>query len=187
MPTALTIAYANFFRSWIDNGGRIDIVFNLHNVESKEGMHLTLAQVETSRADSSKELNLFLIDTAEKAGFEITRKERPLGTSPTRLSGWLASHYGALPMPYEVNSQERTRHLTVAQMQGLGEFLVTKTGAYLNRLESQHLGEYVADVLRRRKYLSDKYGKVAANAKNAFEYESILEFTEKSELLQAAK
>ena len=37
-PEAL--AYAEWFRDWVDAGNRLDLVFNLHNVEAGEGPHL---------------------------------------------------------------------------------------------------------------------------------------------------
>jgi hypothetical protein len=46
IPTPESNLYAGFFQRWVNAGHRLDITFNLHNVESKEGPHVFPFQFE---------------------------------------------------------------------------------------------------------------------------------------------
>lgn len=61
------LAYVEFFKGWIDKGGRIDLVFDILNLESKEGPHIILPCIEPSHVEEIKALNAYLVNEAERS------------------------------------------------------------------------------------------------------------------------
>lgn len=120
-PTS--IAYSKFFMEWFRAGKPIDVVLNLHCVESKESPHLACAQYEPDdmRGATCRIFNEeYACDVAKNAGYRVTDKPGYRGMTSWRLGGWLNAQYGALHMPYEANAQDRSRHLSIDDLQNLG-------------------------------------------------------------------
>lgn len=174
-----SVAYATFFKKWIDEGGRLDLVLNLHNVESKEAPHFVLAQIDPARVETSKAINSFLIEEAHKLGFQTTSKERQIGSSPGRLAGWLLEHFGAIPLPYEVNSQEPHRHLSNAELKRLGVFLVEASAHFVSSDRGTNLRGEAQTVLNARNEFARKEGQNISNIGNALEAEEHLKGMER--------
>lgn len=124
-PSAEALAYGGWFTQWLDAGKRLDIVLNLHNVESSEFAHLCCFFAEPGRLGVSQDLHA-AISRRITAADGIYRVDPKFGQGYTtnRLGGWLGYYYGPLPMLYELNSQEKHRHLTLAELRDMGRRLV---------------------------------------------------------------
>jgi hypothetical protein len=131
--TSDAVAYGNWFWKWIDSGNRLDIVFDLHNVESGEGSHLFCGFVENSvgRKDWCLSLHQTIRATASGSLYDIEERPRREGWMTTRLGGWLGYHSGPLFMLYECNSQTSRRHLSLGELQTLGAKLVQGSADFL--------------------------------------------------------
>ncbi len=145
--TPETMAYANWFREWIDLGKRIDLVLNLHNVESSESGHLVCALAE-ERGDRGRLSDQILAAIAKRGADEYDMgnlKPWNRGWSPDRLGGWLSRRYGPLTIAYEANSQAPKRHLNIQQTKGVGpmiaggleNFLISDAARLLNEVDQK--------------------------------------------------
>ena len=152
-------AYAAWFRAWVDAGHRLDVVYNLHNVESAEGPHLFAPEFEGSepRLAAAKQLDESLRDAAEQAGY-ATRGTSATGRGLHRLGGYLAAFYGPLHQPYQVNSQAAEGHLSLYELKDLGYFITAAAVGYLYSAEAQPLLQDVHQVRHRRDQLFERYG-----------------------------
>jgi hypothetical protein len=122
--------YAAFFRRWVDEGRRLDIVLNLHNLESADGGHIYCALIEPSRerGDLSLQLHSRTLAMVQKAGFDIDAAVRNRGFFSSRLGGWLLAYYGPLHLLYEVNSQSPRRHLLPDELRAMGRAIAQSAG-----------------------------------------------------------
>lgn len=120
--TPESIAYASWFKSWVDAGKRIDVVFDLHNVQSAEMQHVSCPMAEGvgERGRVSMLLLSQVVASMQQNQFMINPRPSMRGWSPDRLGGWLSLNYGPLTLAYEVNSQASTRHLTLHGLQDIG-------------------------------------------------------------------
>jgi hypothetical protein len=107
------------------------VVFNLHNSVSNGLPHLMAAEFEprSARANHCIALNSRLVEDLK--GFSVARNPYQTGFSRFRLGGWLQEYYNALYMPYEINSQEPRRHLTLREMREMGAGMVRASASYL--------------------------------------------------------
>ena len=119
-------AISTFFKDWILAGKRLDVVLNLHNVESAEMRMLSCPSMEPSfaREEACQTFHKsFVRPIVEADGFVVNKRVRGRGTRNFRLSGYLRRMYGAFALPYEANVQDPGRHLTLDEAQRLGEGL----------------------------------------------------------------
>jgi hypothetical protein len=130
-PGAEAIVLSAWFKQWMDSGNRLDVVFNLHNSVSNGLPHLMAAEFEprSARANHCIALNSRLVEDLK--GFSVARNPYQTGFSRFRLGGWLQEYYNALYMPYEINSQEPRRHLTLREMREMGAGMVRASASYL--------------------------------------------------------
>jgi murein tripeptide amidase MpaA len=128
-------SYIQFFRTWMKSGRRLDVVINLHNVESSESPHLICAQMEddNGRLRDCVAFHNVILNEVVGSQFYVRAVAYRTGYTPTRLSGWLAREYGALAMPYEANVQQAVRHLTLDETRELGRILVSASAKYVAR------------------------------------------------------
>jgi hypothetical protein len=124
-------SYASFFRGWIDKGNRLDVVINLHNLESADGPHLYCALVEpgSNRGDDTMQLHSRIVKSVQAAGFDADVAVRSRTFYSSRLGGWLLGYYGSLHLLYEVNSQAARRHLLPNELRRMGQELARTVGA----------------------------------------------------------
>jgi hypothetical protein len=118
-----SVAYANWFEQWIDAGNRLDVVLDLHNVQSVEDPHIFSPMIEGGIADRAKlimAMHLKIMAALENAGYTVSPRPRLRGVTPDRLGGWLAVRYGPVFMAYELNSQSPDRHLSLAELTAVG-------------------------------------------------------------------
>jgi len=131
--TPESIAYANWFQSWIDAGKRLDIIFDLHNVQSDEAPHLSCALIEGVgiRGMASAALHNIVTQNMKAAGFLVSTQPWGRGWSPDRLGGWLSRRYGPITLAYELNSQARAKHLSVEELKQMGYILAKSVSCFL--------------------------------------------------------
>ena len=132
--TPESIAYANWFQSWINSGNRLDLAIDLHNVQSAEGPHVFCPLIESvgTRGTESLRLHRLINRNMQLAGYGIQLNPPMRGWMPDRLCGWLGHYYGALSIPYEVNSQAPERHLSLAEIKGLGGTFARSVGQFFS-------------------------------------------------------
>lgn len=118
-----SIAYADWFEHWIDAGNRLDVVLDLHNVQSVESPHVFSPLIEGGAADRAQlalALHLRIMESLDAAGYTVSPRPNMRGLSPDRLGGWLAVRFGPLCLAYEFNSQSPDRHLSLAEITAAG-------------------------------------------------------------------
>jgi hypothetical protein len=132
--TTESIAYANWFQSWINSGKRLDVAIDLHNIQSGEGPHVFCALMEEigNRGSLSIALHKQIVHGIQGAGYGVQLNPQMRGWMPDRLCGWLSHYYGTLSIAYEVNSQAPERHLSLAEIKTLGGVFVQSVGSFLN-------------------------------------------------------
>jgi hypothetical protein len=146
--------FAGFFQEWVNEGKRLDIVLNLHNVESAEGPALFIPRYETGRQQYCAVLDRLIADRVR--AFDI--RARP-GTGrhslrTFRLQGFLARYTGSLGMLYEVNSQDPEHHLTLEQLQMIGVGMVQGAVQYVYSREAAPL---IAEINQHRRVRSQNW------------------------------
>jgi hypothetical protein len=161
--TPESIAYADYFQNWINAGHRLDLVLDLHNVQSSEGPHVFCALMEYGgeRGKASAALHRLLIQNL--AGTNLIGRPAPgqRGWMPDRLGGWLTHYYGALTMAYEVNSQAPDRHLNLVELKRLGSVFV-RTAAHF--LSGGDAAAVLSDIDSRRMQRNARWASLANRA-----------------------
>jgi hypothetical protein len=144
------LAYAAWFEQWVDQGKRLDIALNLHNIESAESEHLSCPYGDPGRMNASEDLHAAIVRRFRSGnGLEYRVQPRIGGGYMTnRLCGWLGYFYGPLPMLYVLNSQDQKRHLSLDETREMGRRLALACADYL---ESEQAKLFLAgiDHLRR--------------------------------------
>jgi hypothetical protein len=143
--TPESVAYSAYFKGWVDKGNPLQLALNLHNLESSEGVHLSpflIKQKKEHRQDYMVFFNQFVQPLMQAEGFRTGWKEAS-GSLASRLASWLQQSYGVLGLLLEANAQEPTRHLTIAELHQIGQFLVLGSAHYLS---SQEAGPFLASV-----------------------------------------
>lgn len=126
------VVYADWLTSEIIAGRSIFLSINLHNVPSG-APHISCAVAPgfgaTGRA--ADRFNEMLASTLNPTTFSMELKPWSRGIAPYRLGGWLASTYGCISLHYELNSQERTRHLSTDELGDIGSSIINAASSYL--------------------------------------------------------
>jgi hypothetical protein len=172
--TAESIAYANWFQSWINRGNRLDLVIDLHNIQSGEGPHVFCPLMEGTgvRGTLSFALHRMLIENMQEAGYGVQANPLMRGWMPNRLGGWLSHYYGPLSIAFEVNSQAPERHLTLAELKTMGAVFVQSAGQFFSTSSGKAT---LVEVDSRRALRSATWPQFIANRKfdNAISSESL--------------
>lgn len=131
--TADSLCYGRFFKNWISSGKRLDVVFNLHNVESAENRHLSTAALPPAGPLGKAAFTLYesLRKEAIENGYAAQAATAGTGVYSDRLGGWLSDTYHPAHLLIEFNSQDPERHLSSAETQFLGSRVVTVASRFL--------------------------------------------------------
>jgi hypothetical protein len=120
-------AFANWFRQWVDAGGRLDLVLNLHNQESLESQHLMCYTIDppppAGRRDECLAVHNAIVRHFASTPYIVEPRPRLERIYATRLGSFLALSYGPLHLSYEANCQAPPRHLTLADLREIGRLL----------------------------------------------------------------
>jgi hypothetical protein len=138
-PSQESVAYENWFRAWVSAGKRLDLVYNLHNVQSAESPDLACAMIEKNgvRGIASIAVHSLFEDAMKKNQYSVTNRPWQFGWSPDRLGGWLSHSFGPLTLAYEVNAQCPDRHLTIFGLKHIGGILLDTAAEFLNTADGQ--------------------------------------------------
>jgi hypothetical protein len=160
--TPESIAYANWFQKWVDRGNRLDLVIDLHNVQSGEGPHVFCPLIEGAgvRGTLSLAVHKMLVENMQEAGYGMRANPQMRGWLPDRLGGWLSHNYGPLSIAYEVNSQAPERHLALAEIKTMGAVFVQTVAQFF---ASDHGKATLAEVDSRRAQRSAAWADYAKN------------------------
>jgi hypothetical protein len=132
-------AYGRWIRKWCSEGNRIDLVVNVHNVQSRESLHIACPAYD-AKGPLGKELAQLhsLINVAVRdAGYSVDSIPWSTSTAQDRFAGWLEQAEGSGSIAFELNSQEPNRHLDFVETEdlaipfpkALGEFFAGNDGA----------------------------------------------------------
>ncbi len=154
-----SVGVSAWIKKWVDEGKRLDLVFGLHNVESNEAPHLVCPMMEPA-SGRLKDCQAFHGSMMKTMGSDYKVQKGPWQKSSClfRLSGFAARFYGALPMPYEVNSQAPSRHLTLAQLREVGARFVRASVSYFYSVEGRRMLADVTAFRRKRASRWKRYG-----------------------------
>jgi hypothetical protein len=150
-PSSEAIIYANWFEAWVDAGKRLDVVLDLHNIESAEGEHLSYMYPDPHRISSCRILNNAITDRMQDGtDLHIRPGSVDQGFITNRLAGWLGYCFGPLHGLYELNSQEKWRHLTLDEVRDMGRRLILATSDYLHSDDGKAMMAFVDRVRAER-------------------------------------
>jgi hypothetical protein len=183
--TIESIAYSATFKAWVDRGKPLQLVLNLHNLESQEGPHVSNPRIESDAKRikySQAFYNEFVVPPIKAIDFRVGAPTESKGPSPGRLGDWLRVTYGTLHLPIELNSQERHRHMTISDLHQVGKLLVLSCTQYLNSEEAAPLLAGIEQVRNERAARWKKYAEVIV-AKSAIEAERNCQWKEQSDRL----
>ena len=173
--TPESVDYGNWFEQWIAAGHRLDVVLDLHNVQSSESTQVACAIVEggATRGAAALAIHQRIVAALTAAGIEINDRPWMRGTDPTRLGGWLGQRFGAFTLGYELNSQAPARHLDLADLNLIGTSFATAAGELFRNDSGAHLLACVDRVRTDRQQRYTKLNNYNAE-KNAIDFEAQL-------------
>lgn len=177
--TPESLAWAGWFRDWVNQGNRLDVVINLHNTASRESDHIECALVEpkTGRNAQCKLLNKAIIEALQKKQYLADVDPWMTGYAVDRMGGFLQSYFGNIHLAYEVNSQNRKQHLTLYRLRAMGGPMAKAIVAHLYSPEAKPLLASIDLKRAKRQLLWDRYAKIRdrmMNSNNPFQAESAL-------------
>jgi hypothetical protein len=167
--------YAGFLAQWVDSGRRLDLVINLHNVESSEQCHLSCPRMEpgTGRLVQCEAFHALVIAAGQRAELNVSPKPWGYGYASFRLGGYMSKFYGTLHMPYEINSQDKARHLRLNGLSHIGTLLIEATTAFFASPEATKLEESIDAVQNARALRMQMWAKELKGMDNALQIEWI--------------
>ena len=134
--------------NWIDAGEEIDLVIDLHSVQSGEGPALFVPRGDPRREKEISGFNKLM--QARVAPGDMDTRFHSEGNSPFRLVGYCQDAYGSVPLCYEVNSQSPKKKLTVAEMGGLGKAFLETAEQYFYSMDGMKTRAGVKTHLEKR-------------------------------------
>lgn len=155
-------AYAAFFKQWFRDAKRLDLSINLHNVESGEQPHLSCPMIEPvgERRKQGDRVYALVVNEAAAVGLNMNPRPWTYGTHDFRLGGYLAKFYGPLHMPYEVNGQDKQRHLLLAELKAIGPMLARISADYLSSADAEPLFASIKDTRQRHGARMEQYERI---------------------------
>lgn len=146
-------AWANYFQKWVDDGNRLDAVFEIHSMQSHEAPHLSRAFIETR--PPALAIDKVVQRKFAAAGLQFSPHTQTKVDPISRFSGYLTQFYGPLNIVYELNAQAPTRHLDLMQLKATGGMFAEAAGELLTGPEGASALAAVDSVrARRQKYWS---------------------------------
>jgi Zinc carboxypeptidase len=170
-----SFAYANCFENWMNAGKPINLVFDLMSAQSYEirQVHCPVLPPDTQRGQWSQALHRLVLKNCLAEEYTCNPAIRLRGSNTGRLAGWLDESFGTLDMVYQINSQEKTRHLNLAELKHIGAVLAQSADEFLTGPFKQGLMQQQTGILTHRKTLLSKLD--ATKPQNAIEFEAELQ------------
>lgn len=166
-------AYAAFFKRWVDDGKLLTLAINLHNVESGEQPHLScpLMEFTPGRREACQMLHEQVCQEVGNQGFTVAAEPWARGVRNFRLGGYLSRMYGALHMPYEANGQDKTRHLTLAELHTMGQGVIVASCRFLESPSAEPLFVSISTAREERQARINRYATFFAPESYALQVE----------------
>jgi hypothetical protein len=158
--------YVKWFRRWANDDRRIDLVLNLHNVENHESYnHLFnyLIEGKYGRKSKVKPLHFGVVEQLKRYSYRIQKNVGGYGYTNDRLAGFLRRYMGAYHLFYEVNSQARSRKLTLFELRSLGVLIVKSALHYMYTKGSKRLFKNINRRRWKRSKLIKRYHRLLSN------------------------
>jgi hypothetical protein len=123
--TPESLAYSSWFKNWINGGGRLDLVLNIHNPPPSSAFHVACPMMESAEARLRlcEQVHAEIRNELLASKFLVRNTPWTRGTLPDRLAGWLSRSFGTLVLPYEVNSVTPRRHINLAELRQMGRIM----------------------------------------------------------------
>jgi len=82
--SSTSIAWANFFQNWVNAGHRLDVVFEMHNVQSLEAPHLSRAFIENTKTRGvlAEDINAAVVKQFQSAKLDYSSHTQFSGPTP---------------------------------------------------------------------------------------------------------
>jgi hypothetical protein len=120
----IAVAYADWLQARVLSGGRIDLVLELHSLQSGESRHLqrvAFKGLPRERASLIEAFQQIITRQFATDQLNVTRNNMNAGQhNSNRFSGWVSERLGALDIIYELNAQAPGRHLSLSQVKDMG-------------------------------------------------------------------
>ncbi len=158
-----------WLKKWVDDGHKLDLTLNLHNVESREAHAHFFPHIMDMRPDQlaqSQQLHRAITTTFAEGGLIVRREPSHKSMARDRLSGWVTDVYGSLSIVYECNTQAPSRRLTIDETRTMGELLVRAIASHLKTGEGKAL---LASARSRLQERSDRYARYSVLDADRFE------------------
>jgi hypothetical protein len=111
---------------------------------------------KSGRLQECQTLHRFV--TKELKGYSVAQNPWEQSYANFRLGGWLRRCYGALHMPYEINSQSSSKHLTIGNLREIGTSFASAVASYLDSKEAKPLFDSIVKARVQRLENWKKYG-----------------------------
>jgi RNA polymerase sigma factor (sigma-70 family) len=140
---SLSVAYAEFLQKRFLAGERIDLVLELHSLQSGECRYLQRIEqtgIPSERPALISAFQQILVNQLSNAKMVPSRNLQNGGQHmPYRFGGWVSQRLGAMDILYEVNAQSPGRHLSLSQMRDTGRLFVLSCGEFFDSPNGKQL------------------------------------------------
>jgi hypothetical protein len=179
-PSSTSNAYVRWFRSWANEGKRLDVIINQHAVESGEtSSHLFnyVVEPEYHRHDTNMAYWKHAMKRVREAGFRVDETPSNKGNVYDRLAGFLNRYMQTMQLFVELNTQPKIpgRKLTLYEIEQLGRQLVRSTVEFLYSSKAVPLYRSIRKKRNNRRKLVERYEpymQIFREADNPLERES---------------
>ncbi len=161
-PSTTSKAVGRWFREWANEGRRLDVLINIHNVEAGETdkhMFSYLVEHVSVRHEISRNLWNHVQNYVSNVGYRVDPSPRGNGFVTNRLAGFLRKYFGLMWVFPELNSQAKApgRKLILEQINRMGRFLVEAVVTYLHSKKAQPLLDSIKHTRTDRRKLVKRY------------------------------
>jgi len=124
-PPVEVVQYLRYFTEYVARGGQFDISLSLHNLEAQECANVFCPFVDFAWSDQIIDFNRTLFAKLRANGYRTTdpASNWGMGFLTFRIYEWVAMHYHALALAFEVNDRYPSNRLTLAQLEDIGTIL----------------------------------------------------------------
>jgi hypothetical protein len=138
-PTIESQRYAEWFEKRVNRLGRLDVAVNVHNPAPgcRWQVMLDVAPPDPSGLEECVAINRFVRASLIDSHLRVLPRIPKKAVVPNRMSGWLSTAFGCLPVLYEISGQNESflPSLSVAQtggisvIKGISQYLISGPGS----------------------------------------------------------
>jgi len=104
----------------------------------------------TARLKACQDFHQHVIRELKTEGFAAATGAWEQSFARFRLGGWLQKYFATLHMPYEVNSQSPSKHMTINDLRIIGTNLVVAARSFLDSPTGKTVTDEIAKSQKRR-------------------------------------